>query len=107
MPDEERSISADVRAEDILRSAAKLIEQRGAARDQPNGERSMSRCVGAFNALRDRDLTEEEGWLFMVLLKYARAGGGCFTRDDYDDAVAYAALLAERVILDNLSCIKR
>lgn len=80
---------------DILREAAATIDQRAQQRDTV-AERSMARTVAAFNGLTGRDLTEEEGWLFMVALKLARATGGrAFHRDDYVDAAAYTALLAE------------
>ena len=41
------------------------------------------------------ELTEEEGWKFMVFLKLARMEGGSFKLDDYEDCVAYTALMAE------------
>ena len=82
------------RAPDIARRAAELIEERGADRDT-DGERTMGRAVAAFNALRDADLTESEGWLLLMLLKQSRAAGGRFCRDDHDDTVGYAALKAE------------
>lgn len=83
-------------AAETLRRAAQHIEDRAAARDQPQGERSMARAVAAFNALTGHQLTERDGWLFMVTLKAARA---CTTAtgqpDDYEDLSAYAALAAE------------
>ena len=60
-----------VTAVDILRKGAQHIEDRAASRDQPKGERSMARCVKAFNAMFGKDLTETEGWQFMELLKMA------------------------------------
>jgi len=84
-------------AEDLLRSAAQIIEERGKERDLPHGERSMRRAVEAFNALTGRALSETEGWLFMAVLKIARsrAGNGCL--DDYLDGAAYIALAGESV----------
>jgi hypothetical protein len=79
----------------ILQSASNLIQQRGVERDKPGGERSMARCVAAFNATTGHELTEEDGWLFMVYLKHARMRGGRFQPDDYKDAVAYEGLMAE------------
>ena len=85
-----------MKAPDFLRKAAQHIEDRAAARDKPEGERSMERCVAAFNAITGHALTERDGWLFMVVLKAARA---CNTptgqRDDYEDLAAYAALAGE------------
>lgn len=87
-------------AADILRKGAQHIEDRAAMRDQPQGERSMARTVGAFNALTGHTLTERDGWLFMVALKMARA---CTTptghHDDYEDLAAYAALAGESVAM--------
>ena len=78
-----------------LEQALKEIEDRATSRDQPDGERSMSRAVAAFNALYDTRLTETQGWQFMSLLKKARGSQGAHREDDYTDDVAYAALAAE------------
>lgn len=82
-------------AKRLLDLAANLIDSRGAERDQPEGERSMGRTVAAFNALTGKDLTEKDGWLFMLVLKQARAYGGTFRADDYHDTIGYSALLGE------------
>src|SRR5690606_4743070 len=60
-------------APDILQRAAQHMQDRAAARDQPGGERSMRRTVDAFNALTGHALSERDGWLFMAVLKMARA----------------------------------
>lgn len=80
---------------DMLRKSAQHIEDRASMRDCPDGERSMLKTITAFNALEGTDLTEEQGWRFMVALKYARATAGTFVIDDYEDMAAYAALAAE------------
>ena len=82
-------------AVDILNAAAGHIGQRAASRDQPDGERSMRRTVQAFNALTGARMTERQGWLFMVLLKAARATAGGHNPDDYEDMAAYAALMGD------------
>lgn len=87
------------KAPDILQEAAKDIEQRAKERDLPC-ERSMERTVEAFNALTGHDLTETEGWLFMALLKIARATAGSFQQDDLKDCAAYAALALESAIAE-------
>lgn len=83
-------------APDILKRAAQHMEDRAAARDQPGGERSMKRTVDAFNALTGHALTERDGWMFMAVLKAARA---CTTptglADDYEDGAAYFGLAGE------------
>jgi hypothetical protein len=68
---------------------------RAATYDAPAGERSMAKTVTAFNSLTGHSLTEEQGWLFMEVLKLARSQQGQFRRDNYEDAVAYAALRGE------------
>jgi hypothetical protein len=83
-----------MKADAFLTKAAQLMAERGKDRDNV-GERSMARCVAAFNAMTGHELTEEDGWQFMVYLKHSRARGGNYRRDDYEDAVAYAALSAE------------
>lgn len=84
-------------APDILNLGAQALSDRAASRDQPSGERSMHRAVDAFNALvgGDRRLTETEGWLFMAVLKAARATAGGHNLDDYVDGAAYFALAGE------------
>lgn len=84
-----------MKAPDFCTKAAKLMDERGKDRDKPSGERSMSRCVETFNAMTGHNLTEEDGWLFMVYLKHSRMRAGKFRQDDYEDAVAYEALMAE------------
>lgn len=79
----------------VLKEASALVGQRGAERDKPDGERSMLATVKAFNAITGHQLTETDGWHFMELLKMARAYGGSYRQDDYDDKTAYSALAAE------------
>lgn len=82
-------------ASDFLYSAAEELQDRASQRDAPDGERSMRRCVEAFNALYGTRLTETQGWQFMSLLKKARAAQGQYRADDYVDDAAYAALAGE------------
>lgn len=82
-------------AETILRNAAAAIEQRAAQRDLQDGERSMARTVAAFNALTGGSLSERDGWIFMAVLKAARATAGAHQLDDYTDGAAYFALAGE------------
>lgn len=84
-----------VNAAEILRKGAQHIEDRAASRDQPEGERSMARCVKAFNAMFGKDLTEVQGWQFMELLKMARSAVGTHNPDDFEDGSAYCALAGE------------
>ena len=84
-----------VTATDILQEAAECLTARAVERDKEGGERSMRAAVTAFNALTGHELSEVDGWNFMLMLKLARSYGGCFKLDDYVDAAAYAALAGE------------
>lgn len=83
-------------ADQILDSAAAALRDRAACRDIA-GERSMARCIKAFNALTGQDLSEFQGWLFMGVLKYARATAGNPQLDDLIDAAGYSALAGESI----------
>ena len=82
-------------APDFLEQGAKEMRQRAALRDTPEGERSMAKTVTAFNALFGTELTELQGWQFMVLLKMVRGSQGSFHKDDYVDQCSYSALAGE------------
>lgn len=82
-------------APDLLQEAAALIKQRGVERDAEGGERSMKRTVDSFNAMTGHKLTEEDGWLFMMMLKLSRSRSGKIQPDDYKDLISYSALLGE------------
>lgn len=85
----------DHTVEALLEEAKTNIGNRAAERDKPK-ERSMNATVKAFNSLTGAELTEKDGWLFMVCLKLARATGGTKEKaDDYIDAASYAALTGE------------
>lgn len=87
-----------MKADQILNNAAQHMKDRAAARDKPEGERSMGRTVMAFNALTGHQLSERDGWLFMVALKMARAcNTATGSADDYEDLAAYSALAGESV----------
>lgn len=83
-------------ATDYLLRAAEIMDERGKQYDQPEGERSMGKCVAAFNIVTGQNLTEAEGWLLLQILKdvrqWQRPG---FHQDSADDCIAYAALKAE------------
>lgn len=83
-----------MKPEQILTTAAKNIALRAQIRDR-GSERSMLRTVRTFNALTGHSLDEHDGWVFMAILKFARAYGGAFHADDYIDAASYAALAGE------------
>ena len=92
-------ISKPVSAQ-ILLKGAQHIEDRAATRDKKQGDgkpaiKSMARTVHAFSALTGVTLSEEQGWMFMVMLKMSRASAGQFNMDDYEDGAAYFALAGE------------
>lgn len=88
-------------AQGILLEVAEVLTNKGLERDKPTGERSMLSTVNAFNALTKNNLSEIDGWVFMLCLKLARANGGSFCEDDYVDLVGYAALTAESAVALN------
>ena len=91
-----------ISAEDVLQNAGKHIGDRAVTYDQPNGERSIGKTVAAFNIITGHTLTEEQGWLFMGLLKKVRSQQGSFKLDNYEDDSAYSALRAEAAARDHL-----
>lgn len=95
------------RADQFLIEAAEVLQQRAALRDKPDGERSMARAVHAYNTLAGTTMTEMDGWIFMCVLKMARATAGSPHIDDAVDLAGYAALLAECLqIVSNTEDIK-
>lgn len=83
-------------AETFLQNALIEMEERAKTYDSDGGERSMGKTIAAFNAITGRDLTEQEGWLIMLLLKQVRQWSTeQYHHDSALDSVAYAALLAE------------
>lgn len=88
--------SIPLHAYTFLENAVKEMKDRAVQRDSNHsGERSMAATVRAFNALTGYNLSEEEGWEFMILLKLVRGRQGAFRADDYTDAAAYSGLLGE------------
>lgn len=82
-------------ANSILNAAEQHMEERAATYDKPQGERSMRSTVDAFSAITGHHLSEEQGWLFMQLLKAVRSQQGAYRADSYEDGAAYVALAGE------------
>ena len=82
-------------AQDFLEAAKGHLGARAVTYDKPTGERSMGRTVKTFAALTDIQLTEEQGFLFMEVLKQVRSLQGKFKADSYEDLAGYAALRGE------------
>ena len=88
------------KAPDILAAALGHMQDRAATYDKPEGERSMPATVAAFNALTGHNLTAEQGWLFMTVLKLCRTQQGGHRSDNYEDGAAYFALMGEQAAAD-------
>ena len=87
---------------DYLKQAAAIQEQRGRDYDTEGGERSMAAVVAAFNDLFNQDMTETQGWQFMVLLKMKRLDSSPGHHEDSAaDQVSYSALAAESSARNN------
>lgn len=76
--------------------ASELLTERGKQYDGSSKERSMASTVAAFNAVYGTNLTEQQGWHFMVILKMVRQRAGGHI-DSAEDLIAYASLAAECV----------
>lgn len=87
-------------APSLLKRAADIMDERGRQYDKPGGERSMAQCVAAFNAITGRDITEEEGWLMLAVLKMVRyyQNPAVPHRDSVEDLIAYSALFGEAAL---------
>jgi len=89
-----------MKAHQILEAGAAHLKDRAALYDKPEGERSMSATVVAFNAVTGHALTVEQGWLMMAILKAVRSQQGGYRSDSYEDGAAYFALAGEQAALD-------
>ena len=97
---QQNKVSYPHTATDFLQHAAGTLGERGKQYDTGGKqERSMAKIVAAFNAVHDANgaqLTEQQGWAFMMLLKMVR-GAHTPHLDSALDAVGYAALYGECV----------
>lgn len=91
-------------AQDILEAGIGHMMDRAATYDKPQGERSMAATVEAFRAVTGVDMTEEQGWLFMLLLKAVRSQQGAYRADSYEDGAAYFALAGECAYNSRRAC---
>lgn len=89
-----RNPLGEPRADYILEEAVTTMRQRAADRDVEQ-ERTMGAIVKTFNAMTGHNLSEVEGWQFMVILKMVRARSGSFNADDFVDMAAYVGLSGE------------
>lgn len=85
-------------AEDFLNAGLNILGERGEMRDTTDGqkkERSMDKIVHIFNLLYNQNLTVEQGWAFMVVLKQVRAATRGYDKDSIIDEINYIALMGE------------
>ena len=83
-------------AKDILCKGVSEMTAREDEYDAPGGERSMKATVAMFNAMVGSNLSEGQGWKFMVCLKLVRSEQGAKKKlDSYVDGAAYFALAGE------------
>lgn len=87
-----------IQPDKILDDAAAALRQRGADYDgkgYQGGERSMEQTVAIFKAFTGIELSELDGWRFLICLKMARSTTGKPKLDTYVDLSAYSALAGE------------
>ncbi len=83
-------------APQMLKRASDLMVERAVQYDSPEGERSMEKITNAFNAITGKNITEPEGWMFMVLLKLVRDNTRTLGhQDSCEDLIAYSSLYGE------------
>lgn len=90
-PIPEREATTIEQVTQILDMAATEIGGRATLYDQPDGEESMPKVIAIFNRLYGTELTVEQGWMIMVILKIVRSANGDFKLDNYVDLAAYSA----------------
>lgn len=96
---DETDLSA-ITSQRILAEAGEIQVNRGVTYDAPSGERSMGKTVAMFNIYSGLNLTEEQGWHFMEILKMVRSSQGEFKLDNYVDGCSYASLAGEAAARD-------
>lgn len=75
----------------LLLEGIKVFAERAKTRGV-NEEDKMGHIVKTFSALTGVNMTEEQGNLFMVILKLVRSQSDQFNPDDYVDGVNYLAM---------------
>jgi len=94
-PVQQDVMTEPVTASSILSTGAQHLKDRGVTYDAPGGERSMGKTVQMFNAYSGLNVTEEQGWAFMAMLKLVRTSQGEYKGDNFEDGAAYFALMGE------------
>lgn len=89
----------------ILNQAVQELRQRGTMYDgkgYQGGERSMAKTVEIFKAMTGIELSELDGWRFLMCLKLARSTTGKPKLDTYVDLAGYAGLAGECALASRL-----
>ena len=60
----------------------------------------MRTVVALYNRLYGAQMSEEQGWMFMAIVKLVRSSRGQLRPDDYEDMAAYAALAGEAAAME-------
>lgn len=97
----------NITAESLLQGSIDILRERATLRDSPQGERSMAKCIDAFNALTGNHLSVLDGWKFMLCLKLSRSSQGRFHLDDYKDLIGYATLAGEEAANEEFNRLDR
>lgn len=83
-------------AQEFLRAAADVQDERGVHYDSPDGERSGGRIAAAFTAITGKPMTAAEVYLVLQITKDVRQWTArTYHQDSALDCVSYAALKAE------------
>lgn len=93
----------------ILGEAIKELKQRGVTYDgkgYQGGERSMAKTVEIFKAITGIEISELDGWRFMICLKLARSTTGKPKLDTYADLAGYSGLAGECALANRLDPIE-
>lgn len=93
----------------ILDEALKTLRQRGVDYDgkgYQGGERSMAKTCEIFKAFTGIELSELDGWRFILCLKLARSTSGKPKLDTYVDMAGYAALAGECALASRLDPVE-
>lgn len=93
----------------ILEEAQKALRQRGIDYDgkgYQGGERSMAQTVEIFKAFTGIELSELDGWRFLICLKMARSTTGKPKLDTYADMAGYTGLAGECALASRLDPVQ-
>lgn len=103
------STNVAIAPDTILNQAVQELRQRGTMYDGKGfqgGERSMAKTVEIFKAVTGIEISELDGWRFLMCLKLARSTTGKPKLDTYVDLAGYAGLAGECALASRLDPIQ-